>query len=113
MLETITRQRLTELTIAPAEERINTGNARRLRKELGSLVAANREIVLDLRHVAQMDSAGAGLLLDLYHRLQESGGRLRVTGLRPAIRLFFELLRLDQVLELHPAGMNLPLPVAA
>jgi len=60
-----------------------------------------RDVVLDLAHTHYVDSSGLALLADLQRVLvRELGGRLRLSGVCPDLRLLLHATRLDTRLEL-------------
>lgn len=58
-------------------------------------------VILDLRPVTFLDSSGLGAIVDLRGRLEPAGGRLRLVCGSETLRLF-QLMSLDQVIDLYP-----------
>jgi anti-anti-sigma factor len=56
-----------------------------------------RCVILELRDLTFISSAGIGALLKLHRRVQEYGGKVCVSDLRPEVRSVFELARLDKI----------------
>jgi anti-sigma B factor antagonist len=54
-------------------------------------------IVADFSGVRFCDAAGLGALVAVNNRLGESGGALRLTGVRPAQRRILRITRLDEL----------------
>ncbi len=63
---------------------------------------SERPVVIDLTHVAFMDSTAIALLLRTRERLAAARRRLVVVGQRPPNGRLFALTAVDQVLELEP-----------
>lgn len=79
-----------------------TGSALKpIHRELRALAAPGRRLVLDLAGVERIDTRGAGLILDAARKLQSRGGSLKLVGIRKGVALFFEMLRMHRVLEMH------------
>lgn len=58
-------------------------------------------IVLDLRHVRYMDSAGIGELVACLKRVRESGGDLKVANLSQRVSDAFHALQLVKILAIY------------
>jgi len=65
------------------------------------ITAGARHIVLDMAHVAIVDSAGLEAMLDLGDRLAASGNRMMVVNPDEAVRRIFEITRLEREFDLH------------
>jgi len=89
--------------------RVEIGNVQRLLDEIAAqLNGGARELVLDLSGVDYFDSGGGALLIELRHRLEGSGGSLRLAGSTPAIDGFLNLV--DQDALAHPVAPPGPRP---
>ena len=58
-------------------------------------------LLLDFRHVRHLTSAALTELVRLQHTLRESGGELRLCGLRKEIYRVFEITNLDSYFTIH------------
>jgi anti-sigma B factor antagonist len=56
-----------------------------------------KRVVIDMRGVGYMSSAGLGALLALHKRLAERGGGVLVCGLQPPVRTVFDITRADKI----------------
>ena len=72
-----------------------------LRSELRRLAAPGRKLVLHMAGVESIDTQGAGAILEIASTLRESGGSIRLVGLQAKVIAFFELLRLNRVIEIY------------
>ena len=71
-----------------------------LRPQVDALAAERPgRVVVDLSELNLIDSTGVGLLVSLYKRLREGGGRLQVVGAKAQPLAILRLLRLDRVLS--------------
>ncbi|WP_027184156.1 STAS domain-containing protein [Desulfovibrio inopinatus] len=59
------------------------------------------KIVMDLSNVIFVDSAGLGILVSSLRQLANSGGDMKICGLRKEVRALFELTRLDRVFDIY------------
>ena len=62
------------------------------------------EVVLDLSQCGEIDSAGIGMLLVLRDSLDgvvDSGGRVALRGLQPAVGTLLSVARVDERFELE------------
>jgi anti-anti-sigma factor len=59
-------------------------------------------LLVDLAAVSYIDSACIGCLMDVYRLLQERGGSLRITGLRPWVANMISMTGVQKVIPLHP-----------
>ena len=71
------------------------------REQLAASLQADRKVLLDLGAIAFADSTGLGAILVCLHRAAESGGKLRICGLRPLVQEMFHVLRLDRMVDVH------------
>lgn len=58
-----------------------------------------REMLLDMREVTFMDSAGLGVVLGRYKTLSARGGKMIVTGMRSSIDRIFRMSGLYALVE--------------
>ena len=72
-----------------------------LRRQLKSLVAPGRRLVLHMTGVESVDSQGAGAILEFARKLKASGGTLRLVGLQKKVSAFFEMLQLHRAVEMY------------
>ena len=72
-------------------------NVAELRQHVKTLLAGGvRELVMDLSHVAMVDSKGIGLLVAAQNSLAAVGGRLTVAHANADLLELFRAMRLDQ-----------------
>jgi anti-sigma B factor antagonist len=63
-------------------------------------------LLLDFSHVDYLSSAVLTELLRVNKAIQESGGRLRLCGISPAILEVFEITNLDKLFSLHSDSLE-------
>ena len=59
-----------------------------------------RNVVVDLRGVDFLDSAGLGSLIALLKRVSERGGDMKIVGLQKKVRMVFEITRAFKVFDI-------------
>ncbi|CAN5297721.1 STAS domain-containing protein [soil metagenome] len=96
------------IAITVGEKRLESGNVERFREAIEEACPARPgPVVVDLTAVEMIDSSGIGALLAVYKRQAETGGRVILRGVQPAVVSVIELLRLHRVFDLElakPAG---------
>jgi anti-sigma B factor antagonist len=65
------------------------------------LTAGHRQIIIDLRGVEFIDSAGLSMLIRYFQRTRKSAGTFLLAAPRPPVRSVFELMRLDRTFEIY------------
>jgi len=93
-----------DVMVVECEGRLTSDNAPLLRMEIEDLVPLHPRIVLDLKQVPQMDSAGLGLLVGLYVTARTRGCRLELINANEAIRKLFSITNVLSLFE--PAGRH-------
>ena len=74
-----------------------------LREFVESLFAqGNRQLILDLAKVSDIDTAGLGVLLLLAQQYRAGGGRLVLFQVAHAHAKIYEMARLETVIEIYP-----------
>jgi len=96
--------RADDVMVVECEGRLISDNAPLLRMEIKDLVPLHPRIVLDLKQVPQMDSAGLGLLVGLYVTARTRGCRLELINANEAIRKLFSVTNVLSLFE--PAGRH-------
>ncbi|MGQ0844727.1 MAG: STAS domain-containing protein [Sporichthyaceae bacterium] len=96
IIETETADRTTVIRLAG---RLTMVTAPLLRQTLETPRAADaNRVVVDLTGTEFIDSSGLGALVTSLKRLRQSGGDLRIAGVREQARTVLRLTNLDQVL---------------
>ena len=67
------------------------------------LLPRAQQIVLDLRDIEMIDSAGLGSLITTLHLANASGSSLRLASPNRQTLSLFQLTNLDTVFEIYPA----------
>lgn len=96
MTEPIITQEQERTVIQPAGD-VVAANVPELRSVLRNTVSAGaRDLVLDLRNTAMVDSSGLGLVIGTYNSLERVGGRLTVIHASRDVLQLFQTMRMHQ-----------------
>ena len=83
------------------EDTLDAERAEDFRAQLETYLHAHRKVLLDLGAVAFADSTGLGAILFCLHRSAATGGKLRISCLRPLVQEMFHVLKLDRMVDVH------------
>ena len=70
------------------------------------LKEGNKKLLLNLREVEYIDSAGLGELVKTHTTLERQGGRLKIVNLSQKVQDLFELTGLHKVFDVHENEAN-------
>ena len=74
------------------------------RKEIEAIAAVDGiELVLDLKEVEFIDSAGIGAIVYMVKRCRRSGGSVKIANVQGQVRDVFRMAGLDKALEIYPS----------
>lgn len=76
-----------------------------IQEELARLVdqSPGVKLVLSFKNVEHLSSAALGMLITLGKKVEESGGKLRLSDINPQIFEVFKITRLNKVFDIHPS----------
>lgn len=83
------------------EGEIDLATVNPLKERLYALVDAHRNLILNLRGVAYIDSSGLAALLAVMKRVRESGGQLSVASPSGHVGKLLTLTGLDTAIDVH------------
>jgi anti-sigma B factor antagonist len=69
---------------------------------LGALHEGSRKLVIDLAHVAYIDSTGIGIIAYCFAKIGQLGAKAAVAGAKGLVLEVFKLTHLDTVIEFFP-----------
>jgi anti-sigma B factor antagonist len=80
----------------------------RISKRIKDFVAENqpKKIVFDFVHVKFFTSQTLGLLLDIWRKLQASGGQIVISGIDPQLHRVFKITNLDKIFRFFPDSQS-------
>ncbi|MBW1721808.1 MAG: STAS domain-containing protein [Deltaproteobacteria bacterium] len=79
---------------------LDADNSQEFKKDIASVLESNKKVVFDMRTMRFIDSSGCGALLSCVRKLKNSEGDLKLFGLSEQVRSLFQIIRLDQILDI-------------
>ena len=61
-----------------------------------------QNVIIDFSRVRFLSSMMLGLLVDIWRRMKEYGGRVRICGIDPQLTRVFRITHLDRIFEFSP-----------
>lgn len=98
----IKEDHLGEVVVLSLRGLIDSGTSLMLEDRFRSLAAASDvRVVVDLREVDYISSAGWGIFVGEIKGFRERSGDIKLAGMRPDVRDVFDLLEFNTLLEPH------------
>lgn len=85
---------------------LDATNAGIFKQEVGNLLETSSRVIIDLKRVDMLDSAGCGAILTCLGRAGRVGCSLVVCGMTQRVRDIFALVRMDRILDLFDSRMD-------
>lgn len=82
--------------------RLDSVSSPALDQSIAASLAGNSRLVLDLRDLEYISSAGLRVLLGAAKKVKQLGGRLILCGLKPHIHEVFEISGFLSILDIQP-----------
>jgi anti-sigma B factor antagonist len=102
MLSRLKRSDPKRLQLFEIVGRVDNENVTSLAQTLDEAIASGRnQLILDLSGVEYINSAGLRELVQIFKRLQRSGGTLTIVNPSEYVRAMLDLVGLDSVFEIH------------
>jgi len=99
----IETRELKHVSVVTVSGRVDSATAPELQGALQALLDANRsQIVLELKDVDYMSSAGLRVLVSTQKTAKKNGGALRLAQLSARVKEVFELAGLAPVFDIYP-----------
>jgi anti-sigma B factor antagonist len=100
MVETKTQQ-IGDVTVVEMSGRLHLGNSLSYTENaINRMIdGGTRRLVIDLTALDYIDSSGLGMLIFCFGRMEQSGGRMRVTGASGSVARVFEIAHADRILQ--------------
>lgn len=83
---------------------LDWANAVSLRRFISGSAGPGANVVIDLGDVASIDAVGLSTLVESVRRMRASGGQARVSNLRPQVQRRMQLVGVQRLLTVSPAG---------
>jgi anti-sigma B factor antagonist len=89
-------------TVTTVTGRVDSATAVTLDAELGKIVNENKHVVLDLKDVAYMSSAGVRAIVRMLQSAQKAGGGVKLAQVPSHVAEVLETVGMMQMLEAYP-----------
>src|SRR5690242_11838922 len=96
----ITQETSQVVVVTVSGPSLDAGNSKGFKAELAPIINVAQRVVVDMRAVQFVDSAGLGAILSCLRQLNAHGGDLKVFGLSKPVRALFELVRMHRVVDI-------------
>jgi anti-anti-sigma factor len=101
------------VTVSPIPDGLRLGimgpihiNTSWLERELDKVVAQKPKLVeVDLRDCEYISSHGLGVVIGLFRRITDNGGKMKVVAIQKRTFAIFKLSRLDQLLGIEQSAI--------
>jgi len=67
----------------------------------GLVAEGESKVVIDMSHVAYLDSASIGCLMDLYRQSTQAGGSLKLAGVQKRVETMLTMTGTQNFIEIH------------
>jgi anti-anti-sigma factor len=84
-------------------DHLDSSNYKQFKAEIQPYLREGMNIVLDIGTLKFIDSSGLGVFLSVLRDLQNRKGVLRICRPTPAVKILFELVRLEKIIDIFPA----------
>jgi anti-sigma B factor antagonist len=88
-----------DTTVVECNGKLTLENASLLKSEAKSLIGQKKRMVLDLKEVPLMDSAGLGVIMELYASAQLKGKEFELVNANKQVRELFGISKLLTLFE--------------
>ncbi|HPS53665.1 MAG TPA: STAS domain-containing protein [Phycisphaerae bacterium] len=85
------------VVITPICGQIDAGNYDELRKQIGSVLKTDHNILLNLENVQFLDSSAASVILYCYRNIQLHQGNFEICAPSIAVNVTLKLLKMDRL----------------
>lgn len=96
------------IVVLEMTDRIGSGrDCQRIQEEIELLIRENpKRVIFDLSGVHYIDSAAVGCIVRSFVRLRNSGGTLRLAGVKGMVEGVLKLTHVDKLIGVYPTAMD-------
>jgi anti-anti-sigma factor len=104
IVETSTRKLDSGPTVFSISGRLTLGNSLMgIERAFDKLVADGvRQLIVDVAGLTSLDSAGIGMLIGSYGRMDQAGGSVAISGAQGLVLKSFDVVHIDRIISLYP-----------
>ena len=88
------------IVVTVLTEVLDASNAEEFKIATAPILEKNNKVVFEISQIKFMDSSGCGTLLSYLRQLKSSNGNLKLCGVQEPIRMLFELVRINRIIEI-------------
>ena len=99
----IKSERNGDVSVAAITGRIDSVTAATLDKELEKIVHANKKVVLDLKDVAYLSSAGVRAIVKMLRNEQKTGGDVKLANMPRVVEDVLETVGMMELVQTYPS----------
>ena len=99
----IKSERNGDILVAAITGRIDSVTAATLDKELEKIVHANKKVVLDLKGVAYLSSAGVRAIVKMLRNEQKTGGDVKLANMPRVVEDVLETVGMMELVQTYPS----------
>jgi anti-sigma B factor antagonist len=82
-------------------------DCQRIEQEVEQLLGrSEKRLIFDLSRVSSVDSSGVAEIVKCFSKLKNSGGSLRLAGVKGMLPGVFKMTHVDQVIEIYPTTVE-------
>ncbi|MBV9848424.1 MAG: STAS domain-containing protein [Armatimonadetes bacterium] len=86
--------------VTPRSEYLIAGNVDDFRRDMGPVLEANPNVVLDMSQLQFVDSSGIGAFLSCLRRVNAAGGDLKLCGITKQVYAVFQITRMHRIFDI-------------
>lgn len=83
-------------------DNIDSSNYKKFKGLVQPHIREGAKILFDISVLKFIDSSGLGALLSILRDLQKVGGEMKMCSPTPAVKILFELVRLQKIIDVLP-----------
>lgn len=88
--------------ISLARMDLDANKAEDFKKSAAPVVQGHAKVIMDMRGIGFIDSAGLGAILSVFKKVRGDGGQFRVFGLSEEVKALFDLVRMQRLFDVYP-----------
>jgi len=80
---------------------LDTNNYNDFKNSLFDIIEGETKILLDIKTIQFIDSAGLGAILSILRKVHDNSGVVKMCGVSNSVKVLFELVRLSRLLDIY------------
>jgi anti-sigma B factor antagonist len=83
-------------------EHLDASVSEEFKRDMQPILDENRYVLLDMKMLRFVDSAGLGAILSCLRKVNSAGGDLKLCNLAKPVRASFEIARMHRIMDILP-----------